>query len=44
MENGAVKEFDTMENLLKRKDSIFYKLASDSGILPSEKKNIGKDL
>ncbi|XP_065206731.1 multidrug resistance-associated protein 1-like [Planococcus citri] len=43
MENGTVKEFDTVENLLNRKDSIFYKLALDSGILPNEIRNTKKD-
>ncbi|KAJ3985950.1 multidrug resistance-associated ABC transporter [Lentinula detonsa] len=37
MSTGEVAEFDTPENLLEKKDSIFYSLATDAGLTTTAK-------
>lgn len=36
LDKGCVKEFDTPENLLKNKDSLFYGLCDKGGYLKDE--------
>ncbi|CED82203.1 metal resistance protein ycf1 [Phaffia rhodozyma] len=36
MDKGQVAEFDTPENLLSKKDSIFYSLASQAGLINAD--------
>jgi ATP-binding cassette subfamily C (CFTR/MRP) protein 1 len=38
LEKGQVAEFDTPENLLKKKDSLFYSLAEQGGFVENEEK------
>ncbi|OBA20261.1 hypothetical protein METBIDRAFT_44026 [Metschnikowia bicuspidata var. bicuspidata NRRL YB-4993] len=37
LEQGEIAEFDTPENLLKRKDSLFYSLSKEGGFVEDEK-------
>ena len=36
LEQGRIKEFDTPANLLKKKDSLFYALCSEGGLIDNE--------
>ncbi|ODV84224.1 hypothetical protein CANARDRAFT_8901 [[Candida] arabinofermentans NRRL YB-2248] len=36
LEKGEVAEFDTPENLLKKKDSLFYSLCKEGGLVPDD--------
>lgn len=40
LEQGEVAEFDTPENLLKKKDSLFYSLSKQGGFVEDEGKEI----
>ena len=33
LDNGSIKELDTPDALLKNKDSIFYGMAKDTGLV-----------
>ena len=33
LDNGSIKELDTPDALLKKKDSIFYGMAKDTGLV-----------
>lgn len=42
LEQGQVAEFDTPENLLKRKDSLFYALSKEGGFVEEELEQVEK--
>lgn len=44
LEKGEVAEFDTPENLLKRKDSLFYSLSKEGGFVEEEEEKAEENI